>query len=96
MYLFPVQAAVCSGSLAMMDAGIPLHAHVAGVSVGLILLQDPYSKTVLGHTLFTDIAALEDQHGDMDFKVAGTRDGITAVQLDIKPAGVPLEVRVRR
>ena len=69
-----------------MDAGVPLRDHVAGISVGVIL------EDAGKYTLFTDIQGLEDHHGDMDFKVAGTRDGITAIQLDIKPNGVPLEV----
>jgi polyribonucleotide nucleotidyltransferase len=75
-----------------MDAGVPLLDHAAGVSVGLIMDED-HEGRVTAHTIFTDIQGMEDHHGDMDFKIAGTRDGITAVQLDIKPAGVPLEAR---
>jgi len=74
-----------------MDAGVPLLDHAAGVSVGLIMDED-HDGRVTAHTIFTDIQGMEDHHGDMDFKIAGTRDGITAVQLDIKPAGVPLEI----
>ncbi|KVI02466.1 Exoribonuclease, phosphorolytic domain 1, partial [Cynara cardunculus var. scolymus] len=67
-------ATVCGGSMALMDAGIPLREHVAGLSVGLVT------------------EGLEDHLGDMDFKIAGTRNGITAIQLDIKPAGIPLDI----
>jgi polyribonucleotide nucleotidyltransferase len=70
-------ATVCGATLSMMDAGVPLAAPVAGIAMGLVLEDDKYS-------ILTDIAGAEDHYGDMDFKVAGTRDGITALQMDIK------------
>jgi polyribonucleotide nucleotidyltransferase len=78
-------ATVCGGSLAMMDAGVPVRAAVAGVAMGLVKEGD---DTVV----LTDIAGIEDHEGDMDFKVAGTVDGITALQMYIKIAGVSREV----
>lgn len=75
-------ASVCGGSLSMMDAGVPLKAPVAGVAMGLIL-EDDGSYAVL-----TDILGDEDHLGDMDFKVAGTENGITSLQMDIKVAGI--------
>ncbi|MEN3042040.1 MAG: polyribonucleotide nucleotidyltransferase [Fervidobacterium sp.] len=78
-------ATVCSGSLALMDAGVPIKKHVAGVAMGLILEED---KGVI----LTDIIGLEDHWGDMDFKVAGTKDGITAFQMDCKVSGVSEEL----
>jgi polyribonucleotide nucleotidyltransferase len=74
-------ASVCGASLALMDAGIPLKAGVAGVAMGLVKEGDDYA-------ILTDIAGAEDHYGDMDFKVAGTRDGITALQMDIKISGI--------
>ena len=74
-------ATICGGSLAMMDAGVPIKAHVAGVAMGLIKEGDDFA-------ILTDIQGVEDHLGDMDFKVAGTRDGITALQMDIKISGV--------
>ena len=76
-------ATVCGGSLALMDAGVPLKAPVAGVAMGLIFDEGTGRYAVL-----SDIAGAEDHYGDMDFKVAGTRDGITALQMDIKVSGV--------
>jgi polyribonucleotide nucleotidyltransferase len=76
-------ATVCGGALAMMDAGVPLRAPVAGVAMGLILDERTGRYAVL-----TDIAGAEDHYGDMDFKVAGTRAGITALQMDIKVTGI--------
>ena len=73
------QASICSGCLSLMAAGVPIKAPVAGIAMGLIESKD--EKT---HTILTDIQGLEDHMGDMDFKVAGTRDGITALQMDIK------------
>jgi len=78
-------ATVCGGSLAMMDAGIPLKSPVAGIAMGLIKQDDRF-------VVLTDIAGVEDHHGDMDFKVAGTRNGINGLQMDIKIAGIPREV----
>lgn len=71
-------ASVCSGTLAMMDAGVPILDMVAGVSIGLVTKDDSHA------VLITDIMGLEDHFGDMDFKVAGTRGGVTAIQLDLK------------
>ncbi len=76
-------ASVCGASLALMDAGVPLRAPVAGVAMGLIL-----DETNGHHAVLSDIAGAEDHYGDMDFKVAGTRDGITALQMDIKVSGI--------
>ncbi len=78
-------ATVCSGSLSLMDAGVPISASVAGVAMGLV-------KENGDHEILTDILGLEDHHGDMDFKIAGTRKGVTAVQMDLKITGIPLEV----
>ncbi len=75
------QASVCGSTLALMDAGVPIKAPVAGISVGLIDEGDSF-MTML------DIQGLEDFHGDMDFKVAGTKDGITAIQMDLKIDGL--------
>jgi polyribonucleotide nucleotidyltransferase len=75
------QAAVCGASLSLMDAGVPLPAHVGGVAMGLVKEGDKYA-------VLTDIAGAEDHYGDMDFKVAGTRSGITALQMDIKVTNV--------
>jgi polyribonucleotide nucleotidyltransferase len=75
-------ATVCSGSLALMDAGVPLKSACAGVAMGLVVGDDGE------YAILTDIAGAEDHYGDMDFKVAGTRQGITALQMDIKVGGV--------
>jgi polyribonucleotide nucleotidyltransferase len=80
-------ASVCGGSLAMMDAGVPLKTPVAGVAMGLVMNEDNGKYAVL-----TDIAGAEDHYGDMDFKVAGTVEGITALQMDIKVGGVTMEI----
>ncbi|KAJ0962507.1 hypothetical protein J5N97_027629 [Dioscorea zingiberensis] len=85
-------ATVCGGSMALMDAGIPLREHVAGVSVGLVSDVDPSTGAINDYCILTDILGLEDHLGDMDFKISGTRKGITAIQLDIKPAGIPLDI----
>ncbi|KAK1423270.1 hypothetical protein QVD17_18567 [Tagetes erecta] len=85
-------ATVCGGSMALMDAGIPLRDHVAGLSVGLVTEVDSSTGTIGQYRILTDILGLEDHLGDMDFKIAGTRNGITAIQLDIKPAGIPLDI----
>ena len=74
-------ATVCGGSLALMDAGVPLRAPVAGVAMGLVMEEKKFA-------VLTDIAGAEDHYGDMDFKVAGTRSGITALQMDIKVTGL--------
>ncbi|KAK4282381.1 hypothetical protein QN277_013765 [Acacia crassicarpa] len=85
-------ATVCGGSMALMDAGIPVREHVAGVSVGLVTELDPISGEITDYRILTDILGLEDHLGDIDFKIAGTRKGVTAIQLDIKPAGIPLGI----
>ena len=79
-------ASVCGGSLSMMDAGVPLKAPVAGVAMGLILEDDG------DYAILTDILGDEDHLGDMDFKVAGTENGITSLQMDIKVAGITPEI----
>ena len=76
---------VCGSTLALMDAGVPIKAPVAGIASGLMMLGDKYK-------ILTDIQGPEDHYGDMDFKVAGTREGITAVQMDIKVGGIPLHI----
>jgi polyribonucleotide nucleotidyltransferase len=78
-------ASVCSGSLALMDAGVPIRAAVAGIAMGLVYAEGKY-------TTLTDILGAEDAFGDMDFKVAGTSDAITALQLDTKIDGIPADV----
>ncbi|XP_057758466.1 polyribonucleotide nucleotidyltransferase 2, mitochondrial [Arachis stenosperma] len=85
-------ATVCGGSMALMDAGIPVREHVAGVSVGLVSEVDPSTGEIVDYRILTDILGLEDHLGDMDFKIAGTRKGVTAIQLDIKPAGIPVDI----
>jgi polyribonucleotide nucleotidyltransferase len=80
-------ASVCGGSLAMMDAGVPLKSAVAGIAMGLVMDEKSGKYAVL-----SDIAGAEDHYGDMDFKVAGTSDGITALQMDIKVGGITTEV----
>lgn len=79
------QASVCGSSLALMDAGVPIKAPVAGIAMGLIKDENHVS-------ILTDIQGLEDHLGDMDFKVAGTREGITAMQMDMKIAGISREI----
>jgi polyribonucleotide nucleotidyltransferase len=74
-------ATICGGILSLMDAGVPIKAPVAGVAMGLVMEGNRYA-------ILTDIAGAEDHYGDMDFKVAGTREGITALQMDIKITGL--------
>ena len=78
-------ATVCGASLSLMDAGVPLKAPVAGVAMGLVKEGDEYA-------ILTDIAGAEDHYGDMDFKVAGTKEGITALQMDIKVGGITAQI----
>ena len=80
-------ASVCGGALALMDAGVPLKAPVAGVAMGLVMDESTGKWAVL-----SDIAGAEDHYGDMDFKVAGTRTGITALQMDIKVGGITMDI----
>ncbi len=82
------QASICAGTMALMAAGVPIKAPVAGIAMGLISQDDECSK----YTILTDIQGLEDHYGDMDFKVAGTRSGITALQMDIKIKGITPEI----
>jgi polyribonucleotide nucleotidyltransferase len=79
------QASICASTLALMDGGVPIKNPVAGIAMGLMLSNNNYK-------ILTDIQGPEDHHGDMDFKVAGTRNGITAIQLDIKVDGVPVKI----
>ncbi len=78
-------ATICGGSLSLMDAGVPLRAPVAGVAMGLVKEGEDYA-------ILSDIAGAEDHYGDMDFKVAGTREGITALQMDIKIGGITPQI----
>jgi polyribonucleotide nucleotidyltransferase len=80
-------ASVCGGTMAMMDAGVPLKASVAGIAMGLIMDEQTGKYAVL-----SDIAGAEDHYGDMDFKVAGTAQGITALQMDIKVTGITAQI----
>ncbi|HEY3091571.1 MAG TPA: polyribonucleotide nucleotidyltransferase [Vicinamibacterales bacterium] len=83
-------ASVCGGSMAMMDAGVPIKAAVAGIAMGLIMDEKTGKWAVL-----SDIAGAEDHYGDMDFKVAGTSQGITALQMDIKVTGITSEIMAK-
>ena len=85
-------ATVCGATLALLDAGVPLAAPVAGISIGAVTPHPDELAPGSRFVLLTDIFGLEDHSGDMDFKVAGTTAGVTAAQLDIKPAGLPLQV----
>ena len=80
------QASICASTLALMDGGVPIKAPVAGVAMGLMYKSDGKYK------ILTDIQGPEDHHGDMDFKIAGSRDGVTAIQLDVKVEGVPIKI----
>jgi polyribonucleotide nucleotidyltransferase len=80
-------ASVCGGTLSMMDAGVPLKRAVAGIAMGLVLEENRYA-------ILSDIAGAEDHYGDMDFKVTGTQEGITALQMDIKVAGINAQILV--
>jgi polyribonucleotide nucleotidyltransferase len=76
---------VCASSLALMDGGVPIKCAVAGIASGLMMRGAEY-------VLLTDIQGPEDEHGDMDFKVAGTREGVTAIQMDVKVDGIPVPI----
>jgi polyribonucleotide nucleotidyltransferase len=80
-------ASVCGGTLALMDAGVPLSAPVAGVAMGLVMSEENGKYAIL-----SDIAGAEDHYGDMDFKVAGTAKGVTALQMDIKVSGITMQI----
>ncbi len=101
------QASICASTLALMDGGVPIQAPVAGIAMGLMLrevksrdnegsenslpLADARGQN-LEYKILTDIQGPEDHHGDMDFKIAGTRSGVTAIQLDVKVEGVPIKI----
>lgn len=91
-------ATVCTGSLALMDAGVPVSRHVTGIAMGIMLTQQPEGeKQAAGskepdYRILTDIQGPEDHHGDMDLKIAGTREGITGLQMDVKVNGVSLDM----
>ena len=80
------QASICASTLALMDGGVPIKNPVAGIAMGLMMNEKGEYK------ILTDIQGPEDHHGDMDFKVAGTKDGVTAIQLDVKVDGVPIKI----
>jgi len=82
------QGSVCGSTLALMDAGVPIKSPVAGISAGLVTDENDRNRYVA----FTDIQGIEDFFGDMDFKVAGTKTGITAIQMDIKIEGLTYEI----
>lgn len=82
------QASICASVIALMDGGVPIKAPVAGISVGVMIDENDPTN----YALISDIQGPEDHYGDMDFKVAGTKDGITAIQLDIKVGGIPLNI----
>ena len=88
-------ASVCGGTLALLDAGVPITSPAAGVAVGLVSRPaDPQSTgSSTEYAVLLDILGLEDHLGDMDFKVAGTRNGITALQADVKIPGLDYQVR---
>ncbi|KAF5827312.1 ribosomal protein S5 domain 2-type protein [Dunaliella salina] len=89
-------AAVCGGTMALLMAGVPLRRPVAGISIGLVSdgPPDAWDESTKRFALLTDIAGAEDSLGDMDFKIAGSEDGLTAMQLDMKLPGIPVEVLV--
>lgn len=84
-------ASICGGCLSMMDAGVPITAPCAGISTGLVTERDADGK-ITKHVILTDILGAEDHFGDMDFKIAGTKDGITGFQLDLKIQGLPFDI----
>jgi len=93
------QASICAGTIALMDGGVPIKAPVAGVAMGLMAENLKSKKSNIKskisnfrYKILTDIQGPEDHHGDMDFKVAGTKNGVTAIQLDVKVDGVPVQV----
>jgi polyribonucleotide nucleotidyltransferase len=93
------QASICASILALMDGGVPIKAPVAGIAMGLMLGKtspqpspEKGEEEIPKYKILTDIQGPEDHHGDMDFKIAGTREGITAIQLDVKVEGVPIKI----
>ncbi|KFV46300.1 hypothetical protein N341_08185, partial [Tyto alba] len=85
-------ASACGGSLALMDAGVPVSSAVAGVAIGLITKCNLEKGDIEDYRLLTDILGIEDYYGDMDFKMAGTNKGITALQVDLKLPGIPIKI----
>ncbi|NXD84916.1 PNPT1 nucleotidyltransferase, partial [Halcyon senegalensis] len=85
-------ASACGGSLALMDAGVPVSSAVAGVAIGLITKCNLEKGDIEDYRLLTDILGIEDYYGDMDFKMAGTNKGITALQVDLKLPGIPMKI----
>ncbi len=86
-------ASVCGSTLSLMDAGVPIKEPVSGIAMGVIIDQDKAKKGDFSHyKILSDIQGMEDHYGDMDFKVAGTKNGITALQMDVKVEGIPLEI----
>ncbi|EFN81927.1 Polyribonucleotide nucleotidyltransferase 1, mitochondrial [Harpegnathos saltator] len=85
-------ATICGGSLALLDAGIPISSSAAGVAIGLLTKYDEAKTDIEDYKILTDILGIEDYFGDMDFKIAGTKRGFTALQADIKIPGVPLKI----
>ncbi len=83
-------ASVCAGCLSLMDAGVPIKNPIAGISIGLVSDFDKGR-----YELLTDILGMEDHHGDMDYKIAGSKKGITAIQLDLKIKGLPMEILIK-
>ncbi|CAA7017361.1 unnamed protein product [Microthlaspi erraticum] len=83
---------ICAGSIALMDAGVPLQCHVAGVCLGLVSDDDKLDGNLENYRIITDISDVEHHLTEMDLKIAGTRNGITAIQLDVKPGGIPLDI----
>ncbi|MBI4691913.1 MAG: polyribonucleotide nucleotidyltransferase [Candidatus Terrybacteria bacterium] len=86
------QGSVCASTLALMDAGVPIKEPVAGIAMGLIMSQQLTADSRQQYKILTDIQGPEDHHGDMDFKCAGTKNGITAIQMDVKVDGVSVEI----
>ena len=92
------QASICASTLALMDGGVPIKAPVAGIAMGLMMSTSPQPSPYKGegeipkYKILTDIHGPEDHYGDMDFKIAGTRNGVTAIQLDVKVEGVPIKI----
>ncbi len=83
---------VCASTLALMDAGVPISKPVAGIAMGLMLETQNEKRKTQNYKILTDIQGPEDEHGDMDFKIAGTKDGITAMQMDVKVGGIPTAI----
>ena len=83
---------VCASTLALMDAGVPIKNPVAGIAMGLMLSEAKSASGGMKYKILTDIQGPEDHHGDMDLKVAGTKEGVTAIQMDVKVEGIPIKI----